>query len=97
RRRHRLLLGTDAADKLDSMRSPTPRSGPDVAEPRGVRRRFRSDTATRLRLDGPGLVIMLAACMGLSALAIDLLLPAFSDLRPELGLAAGSTRISLII
>lgn len=35
--------------------------------------------------------------MGISALSIDLLLPAFSDMRADLGLAAGSTRISLVI
>lgn len=40
---------------------------------------------------------MLAACMGISALSIDLLLPAFADMRADLGLAVGSTRISLII
>lgn len=67
------------------------------ASARGLRRRFRGDETARLRLDGPELVIVLAACMGISALSIDLLLPAFADMRADFGLAAGSTRISLII
>lgn len=53
--------------------------------------------STTMRLDGPELIGVLAACMGLSALSIDLLLPAFSAMRTDLGLAADSTRISLVV
>lgn len=35
--------------------------------------------------------------MGISALSIDLLLPAFPDMRSAFGLSVGSTRISLVI
>lgn len=43
------------------------------------------------------MIFILAACMGISALSIDLLLPAFPAMRADLGLPAESTRISLII
>jgi DHA1 family bicyclomycin/chloramphenicol resistance-like MFS transporter len=40
---------------------------------------------------------VVAACMGLSALSIDLGLPAFADIRSEFGLAADSTQVSGLI
>ncbi len=46
---------------------------------------------------GRGFILLLAACMGISALSIDLLLPAFADMRSAFGLPTGSTRISLVI
>lgn len=42
-------------------------------------------------------VTVVAACMGLSALSIDLGLPAFGDIRSEFGLAADSTYVSGLI
>ena len=40
---------------------------------------------------------IIALCMGMGAVSIDLLLPAFADMRADLGLAEGSTRISVVI
>lgn len=40
---------------------------------------------------------MVALCMGMGAVSIDLLLPAFPDMRADLGLAAGSTEISAVL
>jgi DHA1 family bicyclomycin/chloramphenicol resistance-like MFS transporter len=43
------------------------------------------------------IVGLAAACMGLSALSIDLLLPAFGDMRTAFGLAPDSTEVSSLI
>jgi DHA1 family bicyclomycin/chloramphenicol resistance-like MFS transporter len=40
---------------------------------------------------------IIALCMGMGAVSVDLLLPAFPDMRADLGLADGSTRISVVI
>src|SRR5688500_5863743 len=40
---------------------------------------------------------IIALCMGMGAVSVDLLLPAFPDMRADLGLAEGSTRISVVI
>lgn len=40
---------------------------------------------------------IVALCMGMGAVSIDLLLPAFPDMRADLGLAAGSTEISAVL
>jgi DHA1 family bicyclomycin/chloramphenicol resistance-like MFS transporter len=40
---------------------------------------------------------MVALCMGMGAVSIDLLLPAFPDMRADLGLTAGSTEISAVL
>jgi DHA1 family bicyclomycin/chloramphenicol resistance-like MFS transporter len=40
---------------------------------------------------------IIALCMGMGALSVDLLLPAFPDMRADLGLAVGSTEISTVI
>lgn len=45
-------------------------------------------------LSEPALVVLLAMTMSLTALGVDLLLPAFPALRAELGLDPGSTEIS---
>ena len=42
-------------------------------------------------------VARMAACSGLSALSIDILLPAFPKMRRSFGLATDSTRVSLVI
>lgn len=42
-------------------------------------------------------IIFMAGVSMMSALAIDMLLPAFGDMRPDFGLAADSTRLSLTI
>ncbi len=39
----------------------------------------------------------MASCMGMVALSIDLMLPAFPDARADFGLAADSTQTSWII
>jgi MFS transporter, DHA1 family, multidrug resistance protein len=49
---------------------------------------------TTAALSEPALVVLLALTMSLTALGIDLLLPAFPALRDELGLDPGSTAIS---
>ena len=46
---------------------------------------------------GRELIVFLAMAMALSALGIDLLLPAFPDIRAEFGLAPGSTVVSRFI
>src|SRR5262249_49451827 len=40
---------------------------------------------------------IVAACMGMAALGVDLLLPTFPDLRSSFGLAADATEISSVI
>lgn len=40
---------------------------------------------------------IIALCMAMGAVSIDLLLPAFADMRADLGLAEGSTRISAVV
>lgn len=40
---------------------------------------------------------IVALCMGMGALSVDLLLPAFPEMRADLGLAVGSTRISEVV
>jgi DHA1 family bicyclomycin/chloramphenicol resistance-like MFS transporter len=40
---------------------------------------------------------IIALCMGMGAVSVDLLLPAFPDMRADLGLAEGSTDISVVI
>lgn len=40
---------------------------------------------------------IVATCMGMAAISIDLLLPAFSHMRSEFGLAADSTEVSRVI
>src|SRR5687767_2875144 len=40
---------------------------------------------------------IVALCMGMGALSVDLLLPAFPEMRDDLGLAVGSTQISEVV
>ena len=40
---------------------------------------------------------LMASCMGMVALSIDLMLPAFPDMRDDFGLAADSTATSWIV
>jgi DHA1 family bicyclomycin/chloramphenicol resistance-like MFS transporter len=42
-------------------------------------------------------LLIVATCMGMSAISIDLLLPAFPDMREDFGLAVGSTDVSRVI
>ena len=42
-------------------------------------------------------VLFTSAAMSMAAMAIDLLIPAFSKMRKEFGLAEGSTRIGLVV
>ena len=39
----------------------------------------------------------MSVCMGMAALSIDMLLPAFGDMREDFGLEAGSTEVSQVI
>ena len=48
-------------------------------------------------MQGRELIVFLAMAMALSALGIDLLLPAFPEIRAEFGLAPGSTEVSRFI
>jgi MFS transporter, DHA1 family, multidrug resistance protein len=48
-------------------------------------------------MQGNELIVFLAMAMALSALGIDLLLPAFPQIRTEFGLAPGSTQVSRFI
>lgn len=54
-------------------------------------------TRRRLALDGREFVAILAACMGTAGLAVDLMLPAFADIRADLGLAADDPSVSWIV
>ena len=42
-------------------------------------------------------VALVATCMGMAALAIDLMLPAFADMRSDFGLAPDSTEVSRVL
>jgi DHA1 family bicyclomycin/chloramphenicol resistance-like MFS transporter len=42
-------------------------------------------------------VLFVSAAMSMAAMAIDLLIPAFTDMRAEFGLVEGSTRIGLVV
>jgi MFS transporter, DHA1 family, multidrug resistance protein len=46
---------------------------------------------------GREFLAIVALCMGMGAVSIDLLLPAFPEMRADLGLAAGATSISEVI
>ena len=55
------------------------------------------DDPTRATMQGRELIAFLAMAMALSALGIDLLLPAFPEIRSEFGLDPGSTVVSRFI
>jgi len=73
--------------------APTP-SGPDAAVAAAVPARgsTRGDGSAR-----PGFIAIVAACMAVVALGIDMVLPAFPEMRSGFGLAADSTRVALVI
>jgi MFS transporter, DHA1 family, multidrug resistance protein len=52
---------------------------------------------TRAKVEGREFFALMATCMGMAALSIDLLLPAFPDMRESFGLDADSTEISWVI
>ncbi len=54
-------------------------------------------TRPRATMQGSELIAFLAMAMALTALGIDLLLPAFPELRAEFGLEPGSTAVSAFI
>ena len=62
-------------------------TAPDVRPPD---RRDRSVPAALQQLSSPELIALLALSMSLVALGIDLILPAFPEIRADLGLAADS-------
>jgi DHA1 family bicyclomycin/chloramphenicol resistance-like MFS transporter len=55
------------------------------------------ERTARLRRGGPEFLAVVASCMAMAALSIDLLLPAFPDMREDFGLPPGSTEISRVI
>jgi DHA1 family bicyclomycin/chloramphenicol resistance-like MFS transporter len=48
-------------------------------------------------LESREFVALMALCMGMAALSIDLMLPAFADMREDFGLAADSTAVSWVL
>src|SRR4051812_42839949 len=46
---------------------------------------------------GRGFVLMIACCMGMTAMSIDVLLPAFGEMRTDFGLPSDSTAVSRLI
>jgi hypothetical protein len=63
-------------------------------EPTGrIRSRTSEGRKTLEPISPSKFVGVVAACMGLSALSIDLGLPAFADIRSEFGLGADSTQV----
>ena len=42
-------------------------------------------------------VALMATCMGMAALSIDLMLPAFADMREDVGLAPSSNAVSWVL
>jgi DHA1 family bicyclomycin/chloramphenicol resistance-like MFS transporter len=52
---------------------------------------------SRIKPGGREFLLIVSSCMAMAALSIDLLLPAFPDMREDFGLAAGSTEISRVI
>ncbi len=65
---------------------------PDAASATPALRRHR-----RAVIGGREFLGLVAGCMAMAAVGIDLLLPAFADMREEYGLAPDSTRVSLLI
>lgn len=63
-----------------------PTNGPTVAPP--VIRRHAGDRE---------LLVLIAGCMGMAAVGIDLLLPAFGDMRRAFGLAPDATEVTRLI
>jgi DHA1 family bicyclomycin/chloramphenicol resistance-like MFS transporter len=49
------------------------------------------------RTDGREFVVLIATCMAMAALAIDVMLPAFADMRADFGLDADSTAVSWVL
>ncbi len=52
---------------------------------------------TALSPGSAGFTVVLAAAMGMTALAVDSMLPAFDPIREDLGLASDSTEVALLI
>ena len=65
---------------------------PDAASPTPTLRRHR-----RAVIGGREFLGLVAGCMAMAAVGVELLLPAFADMREEDGLAPDSTRGSLLI
>ncbi len=72
---------------VTSLPPPDPSSSPSVADAPSTSTRARLPVALD-RLGAPQLISLLAFSMALTALGIDLLLPAFGAIRAEFGLAA---------
>ena len=66
----------------------------DTAERLATQGRTRRSQAS---VEGREFVAMVAACMAMAALSIDVMLPAFSEMREEFGLASDSTAVSWVI
>jgi DHA1 family bicyclomycin/chloramphenicol resistance-like MFS transporter len=59
--------------------------------------RAGNDTTPRATASGREFIALLTALMATSAIAIDLMLPAFPDMRAEFGMAADSAQVSWVI
>ena len=59
--------------------------------------RADTDVAQRPTASGREFIVLLTALMATSALAIDLMLPAFPDMRDEFGMAADSAQVGWVI
>ncbi|MBT8212692.1 MAG: MFS transporter, partial [Acidimicrobiia bacterium] len=74
---------------------PAPQRG---AAPRGTPIRTADVTEVSLGRVGPReFVVLMATVIGLTALSIDLMLPAFDDMRADFGLAADATETASIV
>jgi MFS transporter, DHA1 family, multidrug resistance protein len=64
-----------------------------------VTERVAQDVEASAHADGPsrGFVALMASCMALGALAVDVVIPAFADIRTEYGFAPESTEPSRMI
>lgn len=55
------------------------------------------DTTERSRAEGREFIVLMTALMACGAISIDVMLPAFPDIRQEFGMAPDSTRVSWLI
>ena len=81
-----LPIAEDEPVTLAEDHAPGPATAPSVL------RRHR-----RAVIGGREFLGLVAGCMAMAAVGIDLLLPAFADMRREFGLAPDSTRVALLI
>ena len=59
--------------------------------------RSDGEVTPRATASGREFIVLLTALMAMGALAIDLMLPAFPDMREEFGMAADSAQVGWVI